>query len=425
MLCSICKAREELEPTPEHVPTVIVSKVDIQRARLQLEEAGLVDKSRKIINAQFYEHKEGIDSESSRDTKNDGEKNNMAIPLLFQGTCLDCLKTACTERLQSTDFQISQQICPRARAMAPPTPYKTLVSELAKALNLKKLNSDLLVDVPRKWEIHEDLAMLPEHSFTHAPEVWEKIPKLWQLVAECLKVKRLARKAHICDNDIRESQATLLLGKNGEVVALDNGIYYSYDVLKCMYSAGNISEKIRISKWNCSQDVVVDLYAGIGYFTLPYLLKAKAKHLYACEWNPHAVHALRRNLELNNVSDRCTILEGDNQKAGLKDVADRINLGLIPTSQRGWSVAIAALKGTKGGWLHVHDNVTTKKNCSRSESWNDHGNFITTELIELAQNIHGGEWEVDVRHVEKVKSYAPHIYHLVFDIECRRKIALA
>jgi tRNA G37 N-methylase Trm5 len=51
---------------------------------------------------------------------------------------------------------------------------------------------------------------------------------------------------------------------------------------------------------------------GIGYFTLPYLVHSRAKRVYACEWNPHAADALRRNLVLNKVDQRCIVLEGDN-----------------------------------------------------------------------------------------------------------------
>ena len=55
---------------------------------------------------------------------------------------------------------------------------------------------------------------------------------------------------------------------------------------------------------------VVDLFAGIGYFTLAYLKHAGAEHVYACEWNPAAVQALTKNLVLNNIEPtRCTILE--------------------------------------------------------------------------------------------------------------------
>lgn len=41
-----------------------------------------------------------------------------------------------------------------------------------------------------------------------------------------------------------------------------------------MFSAGNVSEKLRVAQFSCEGQIVVDLYAGIGYFTLPYLVKA-------------------------------------------------------------------------------------------------------------------------------------------------------
>lgn len=55
-------------------------------------------------------------------------------------------------------------------------------------------------------------------------------------------------------------------------------------------------------------------FAGIGYFTLPYLVHAGASHIHACEWNPDAVEALKKNLVVNGVSDRCTIHQGDNRQ---------------------------------------------------------------------------------------------------------------
>lgn len=59
------------------------------------------------------------------------------------------------------------------------------------------------------------------------------------------------------------------------------------------------------------------VFVGIGYFTLPYLVHAKASMVHACEWNPDAVHALRENLKLNKVEDRCIIHFGDNKKVSI------------------------------------------------------------------------------------------------------------
>lgn len=49
-------------------------------------------------------------------------------------------------------------------------------------------------------------------------------------------------------------------------------------------------------------------------------MHAKASHVHACEWNPNAVEALKKNLEANGVSDRCTIHQGDNRQVKLIDL---------------------------------------------------------------------------------------------------------
>lgn len=79
-----------------------------------------------------------------------------------------------------------------------------------------------------------------------------------------------------------------------------------------MFSRGNITEKLRVASFPCEGQVVVDLFAGIGYFSLPYLVHAKAAFLHACEWNPHAAAALRENLVNNKV---CLSLPWDHHSA--------------------------------------------------------------------------------------------------------------
>lgn len=59
-----------------------------------------------------------------------------------------------------------------------------------------------------------------------------------------------------------------------------------------MFSRGNLTERHRVAKFDCRNQVVVDMFAGIGYFTLPYLVHAKAKVVLAFEWNPDAIYCL-------------------------------------------------------------------------------------------------------------------------------------
>lgn len=163
---------------------------------------------------------------------------------------------------------------------------------------------------------------------------------------------------------MRQSQAALLDSKPGDdgwVSHRENSILYIFDVTKVMFSSGNGTEKMRVAKFDCSEEVVLDLYAGIGYFSLPLLVHAKAKHLHACELNPDSVDALKRGLAANGVSDRCTTYLGDNQLTATAEAivgkCDRVHLGLIPSSELAWPLACNALRRDKVGVLHVHANV--------------------------------------------------------------------
>ncbi|KAJ3683789.1 hypothetical protein LUZ60_014016 [Juncus effusus] len=288
---------------------------------------------------------------------------------------------------------------------------QNLMRELIKPLLEKnEMPLELLDQIPTRWEQLGDMVILPKTCFKDP--FWDSISdQLWPLVAKSLGTQRLARQGRILPNGTRDSTLELLVGSDGWVTHHENGIFYSLDSTKCMFSWGNRSEKIRIGSLNCRDEIVVDLFAGIGYFTLPFLVKAKAKLVYACEWNPNALIALRRNVSDNFVSDRCVILEGDNRLTAPKGVADRVCLGLLPSSECSWITAVKALR-REGGILHVHGNVID----SEEQSWLD---YVVKSIISISSN-EGLYWDVSVQHVERVKWYGPHIRHLVADVSCKR-----
>lgn len=158
--------------------------------------------------------------------------------------------------------------------------------------------------LPRGYEQHGDLYVLPEDFLRDGG--WPQTTEVWLAVAQALGCRRLARRGRVQPDGQRHSGTELLFGTDGWVERRENGIVYTWDVTRLMFSRGNISEKQRVARLPCSDEVVCDLYAGIGYFTLPYLVHAGARHVYACEWNPEAVAALRRNLAANKVRSRST-----------------------------------------------------------------------------------------------------------------------
>ncbi|KAM7417378.1 hypothetical protein PAMA_017167 [Pampus argenteus] len=302
--------------------------------------------------------------------------------------------------------------------------------------NGERWTEELRRDIPHNFQWHGDLVLLGDNCFSLP--LWQKMnQQLWIAVARGLGAKRLARMSRISTDGFRSPVVTMLLGKHSWVKHVDNGIRYEFDVTKCMFSAGNITEKLRVAGFDCRGETVVDLFAGIGYFTLPYLVHARATHVHACEWNPDAVEALQKNLVANGVFDRCTIHPGDNQQLQLCDVADRVNLGLIPSSEDSWPIACRLLKKTTGGILHIHQNVTSPlsntaaipaisdatqrvsgKKADR-EVWQAWADDTANRITSLLKDITGASWMTNIQHIECVKSYAPHIHHVVLDLECR------
>ena len=223
---------------------------------------------------------------------------------------------------------------------------------------------------------------------------------------------------------------------------MDNGIVYHWDVTKCMFSAGNITEKIRVANLDCRGQTVVDLFAGIGYFSLPYLLKAKCEFLHACEWNPDSVLALRKNLEANGVPEsKFKIHEGDNRLVCPQNVADRVNLGLIPTAEMSYEIACLALKREQGGTLHVHQNVRSESSepstgfednlptflrrnwtLPKRREWEEWAVRTGVRLQGImVEKVHCDEgWRVELLEIVRVKSYAPKVDHLVLDVKIAR-----
>ncbi|NXA68795.1 TYW2 protein, partial [Mohoua ochrocephala] len=338
-----------------------------------------------------------------------------------------------------------------SRAARRRTPAQKLRDELRRLLG-GTWAEELERDVPHAWQRHGDLVLLSEDSFRAAP--WERLGSaLWETVASALGARRVARRGRVMPDGMRTPRVTLLLGQDGWVEHVDNGIRYTFDVTKCMFSPGNITEKLRVASLPCSGEVLVDLYAGIGYFTLPFLVHAGAAFVHACEWNGHAVEALRRTLVLNGVQDRCRIHAGDSRQLELRDVADRVNLGLIPSSEEGWPVACRVLKKDTGGVLHIHHNVETPPTqppalpaergspeaagsggeaqhppgdggkamlgAGLRPEWQRWAEATATRIRGLLAELHGRPWRTSVLHVEAVKSYAPHVHHLVLDLECR------
>ncbi|CAN0269712.1 unnamed protein product, partial [Phaeothamnion confervicola] len=205
-----------------------------------------------------------------------------------------------------------------------------------------------------------DVLLLPPGCLSGTDPPWRQMGmELWKAVVDAAnRTTAAAAAAPGADPDSMHSAAAYGVASPGWVIVRQNGITQAFDITRVMFSQGNISEKLRMAVLPCEGEIVVDLFAGIGYYTLPFLVHAGACHVHACEWNPDSVYCLRHNLKANGVDARCTVYAEDNALAAPRvgRVADRVCLGLLPQSEDAWGLAAAVLR-PEGGWCHVHGNV--------------------------------------------------------------------
>jgi len=297
----------------------------------------------------------------------------------------------------------------------PVDPHHRLLDAVSTWLEDNKVDAEVNDLLPAKWEKLGELVLLPREL--GQTTTWRKItehPKaddLWKSMAQALKVTSLGLQAPIASDTFRSAQVKMLTG-SPEVRFSDHGVVFAFDASKVMFSSGNITERRRIGTMNMQGEVVVDAYAGVGYYTFHMLVNAGAAHVHACEINPASLAGLKAGAQANGLLDRLTVHPGDNALTleKLRGTADRCHLGLLPSSEPVWEACMLALKPT-GGVLHIHMNVEEEK----IDSW-------TMTTVERFQNMvtnHGLSFNVKPRHVERVKWFAPRVRHVVLDLSFR------
>jgi len=211
-------------------------------------------------------------------------------------------------------------------------------------------------------------------------------------------VKRIVKLGRIKGSK-REPEVDIILGEGTETIHKENHCLFKLDVSRIMWSKGNTTERQRISNIAEEGETVVDLFAGIGYFSIPLAFHSPVERIYSVEINPIDYNYLCQNIELNKVSHIIKSLMGDCREQAPKGVADRVLMGYIGNTHHYLDVALQSLKA-EGGIIHYHESVPDKLKFIRP----------IRRIKEAANNR-----EVEILNKRIIKKYSPGVYHVVVD----------
>ena len=197
--------------------------------------------------------------------------------------------------------------------------------------------------------------------------------------------------------ELRQPVVTKIAGNGTETIHRESGIIYKLDTAKIMFSKGNFSERNRLLDSVRPDETIIDMFAGIGYFTLG--IAKKAKKVIAIEKNEEAFRYLIENVKLNSLTN-VELINADNRAVALEEKADRILMGYFPSTEAFLPAAVRMAK--PDAVIHYH-NV-----CNESELWGNE--------MEKIRNMVGN---FDVITKKKVKDVAPRRVHYVVDLKLK------
>jgi tRNA (guanine37-N1)-methyltransferase len=209
--------------------------------------------------------------------------------------------------------------------------------------------------------------------------------------------------------DYRVRDLEFAAGENRTITEhREHGCRFKVDVAKTYFSPRLSTERLRIASMVGEHETIVNMFAGVGTYSILMTKINKTCKVYSIDSNIVAVELCEVNARLNRVQDRVVSIYGDAAKVikgKLVGQADRV---LMPLPERAKEfVESAALALKKKGVIHYFTHIKAdSKNASQ----------------DLAlQNVHSAfrKYNHDVQKIRVVREVGPRIYQIVADISVR------
>ncbi len=254
-----------------------------------------------------------------------------------------------------------------------------------------------LAMVRHSFDIIGSIAVIevPEELAPHQEEIAESLAKAHK------NIKGVFKKTGAIKGRERTRELVHLWGSaSTTTMHREHGCRYRLDVARVYFSPRLAYERQRILEQVKDREVIVDLFAGVGPFSI-LLAKSRDVKIYAIDSNPVAYEYLRENILLNRVEDKVVPLLGDCREVAPRRTGSRVIMNLPKSSDEYLGLALDVLKK---GVVHFYS-------VSPEDDLYDSKIRFIKEVAEKKNR------KVRIINKRVVRPYSPYNYHVVIDIE--------
>ena len=228
------------------------------------------------------------------------------------------------------------------------------------------------------------------------------------LLEQVKTAKTVFHQSSPVEGDFRTRNLELIEGdEKTETEYRENGCRFIVDVEKAFFSPRLSTERERISNLVNDHDVIINMFGGVGMFSL-LAAKKKSCTVYNIDINPVASKLCEENIKLNKLKGKEISLNGDATKIikeQLQDKADRVLMLLPERSDEFLDTAISSLN--KNGVIHYYSHIHAEKKQDAPKLSEEH--FLNINKI-----------QADILDSRVVRPVGPRFYQTVVDIKIQR-----
>lgn len=227
------------------------------------------------------------------------------------------------------------------------------------------------------------------------------------LIEEIRPVKSVFCQVSAIEGDYRLRKLELISGENSPItVYKEHGCTFKVDVINTYFSPRLSTERLRIAKLTEPNEVIVNMFGGVGTFSIIISRYNKSAKVYSIDSNPIAVDMCRQNIEINKLTGNVFPVFGDAEQEihkGLKGIAKRVLMPLPEKAKDFVDAAVSSLENGSGT-IHYfcHVGADNKKNA------------IQNGIMDTSESF--SKFDHTIRNVRVVREVGPRFYQIVSDV---------